>query len=423
MVVLVIAAIVGLLLWGHHVRTSQQVASILEDLRDRNQPLTLRALDDSYSIPSSERNAAPLYSRAFDACKEYPSSLDELWKRAEEPSDHKQQTLKAHLTTNAKALALLHKGAQIPRCRYPINLRNGPQTLLPHLSGLKDGIELLCLEASYHADTGSGGDAVESLLAAWRLAESLRREPAVISQRVRISGRQIVLEACEAVLNRCSLRREQLSRLREGLDSVSPEGGLQRAARGSLAMGLDLYRNPPDRGVDSFIGRDARPERLTWLRAMNGIMKSFDLPFPQRLKSVRRIEDNYPTNRGQQEFSRVLVFIDRRLVGLAGGNPRGRNPYGFLWADPKFFRESIGQQARVITHARLVRTALAIEMYRRDHQGRPPQALSKPASSFQSIPPINCFTGESIEYDASGPGYILKAELEGNESLTVRVEH
>jgi len=125
----------------------------------------------------------------------------------------------ACLAANAKALDLLHQGAAISDCRWPIDLREGPGMRLSHLSSLRQGARLLYLEAEALADDNKSDEAAGSIAASLGLARSLRTEPLVISQLVRYAVHGISSSTLARVLSRLPLPE---ARLRE-LSSLAEE--------------------------------------------------------------------------------------------------------------------------------------------------------------------------------------------------------
>ena len=188
---LVVAVPLGIVRYTLHRRVVVELARI----RAAGYPTTLAELDAWYPTPT-DANAADVYLEAFDA---YVSdeeleallphfSMNVDWPAPDEPIPAEMLTaMEAYLAKNAEALALLVEAASIPECRYPVDLREGLDVRLPHLIELRTGTELLALQASVAAERSEGESVVGSIRATLALAESLKHEPILISQLVRIS--------------------------------------------------------------------------------------------------------------------------------------------------------------------------------------------------------------------------------------------
>ncbi|MHC4702292.1 MAG: hypothetical protein ACYTFQ_17125, partial [Planctomycetota bacterium] len=90
-----------------------------------------------------------------------------------------------YIADHNEALELLHVGARIEDCRYPIDLTAGFAALAPNLGEMRKAVRLLELDAVLHAENGDGRSAVRSAISGFGIARSLRREPLIISQLVR----------------------------------------------------------------------------------------------------------------------------------------------------------------------------------------------------------------------------------------------
>ena len=89
---------------------------------------------------------------------------------------------------------LLIASAARPYARFWANYDDGPGTLLPHLARVKGCAQYLSLHADAALKAGDRETAIEDVKAAFRLIESIRREPTLIAQLVRIAALQIALQ-------------------------------------------------------------------------------------------------------------------------------------------------------------------------------------------------------------------------------------
>jgi hypothetical protein len=142
-----LCVVVPFICW--RVGLSHKVDSRLKTARAAGYPVNAVELDTWYPYVSPEENAALIYDRAFfrivrRATPEWRKV--KLPARKEAMSEGLRVTITGALADNREALDLLHQAAQRNKSRYPINLTMGPNTLLPHLSALKEAAQLFELE-------------------------------------------------------------------------------------------------------------------------------------------------------------------------------------------------------------------------------------------------------------------------------------
>jgi hypothetical protein len=145
---------------------------------------------------------------------------------------------------------LLVAAAARPQARFWINYDAGFAAMLPHLSRLKMTSQYLSLHATAALKAGDTAAALEDLKLSFRLIESIRSEPIVISHLVRIAMLQIALQPVwEGLADRqwteADLRvlESQLG----GLDFLADYHLAMRCERAADAWLMDYFRK---RGID-----------------------------------------------------------------------------------------------------------------------------------------------------------------------------
>lgn len=113
-------------------------------------------------------------------------------------------------------------GLGLTESRYPVDLRHIWSVDLEHLSKLRAVARILALEALIASVEGRPDDAVAAVSDMVPLADSLKMEPVIISQLVRIAIIGIAAEAVENSVNRGSFSDEQLARFSEVLAKSLP---------------------------------------------------------------------------------------------------------------------------------------------------------------------------------------------------------
>ncbi len=111
---------------------------------------------------------------------------------------------------------------------------------------MRDLARLLAVQAINAADDGRAGLAAQSVLDGMALAQSLRKEPVVISQLVRIACWGIALDALEQVVNRVSLDDRLLVLLQGALARADDREAMTRAFQGELCIKMSMETETPE---------------------------------------------------------------------------------------------------------------------------------------------------------------------------------
>lgn len=147
-----------------------------------------------------------------------------------------------YIVENKKALELLHTGAAIENCRYPIDFAAGIDTGMSHLSEIRKGIMLLELESILHAEKGESALAVQSITAALGISRSLENEPSLISQLARNGCQRFTVSGIERIINRTELTGEQLAGLSRALIDSEELSVMARALGGERCFALSVLK-------------------------------------------------------------------------------------------------------------------------------------------------------------------------------------
>jgi hypothetical protein len=131
----------------------------LTAVRQAGYPVTLSELNSYYPAVPDDQNAALIYKRAFDTelftnkvAEDLTSNIS-LRRGERLPSEFRTELAEA-LTKHAAGYELLYSATNLTASRYPIDLRNGYMTLLPHLMRVRQTSMLLSLVALSHASAG-----------------------------------------------------------------------------------------------------------------------------------------------------------------------------------------------------------------------------------------------------------------------------
>jgi hypothetical protein len=232
----------------------------IETIRAEGLPLTPEELDKWYVTPPPDQNAATVLQQAFALYAEPATGRgrrrgeDDEWKAplpnigqiefgtSSEPLPAEMKDAIAQtLVLNEAALKLLHTGASMPACRYPIDLTKGPSVLLPHLRPVRDGASLLAYEMLLRTENGQSEAAIESARDCFGVAHTLGSEPVLISQLVRFGCQSLVMPCLERLLSRMPHSDAQLRRLDRILVEAEEPEGMTRAFVGERTVIFRVY--------------------------------------------------------------------------------------------------------------------------------------------------------------------------------------
>jgi len=401
----------GLISWN--LAIPEQDARVLA-IRQKGYPSSLGELDAWYvHIPDSQ-NAALIYTNAFSqpALTNYNGSTMTLvgetnWVPARGHLIAKdfRTELSAVLATNQTLLDLLHSATALTNSRYPIDLTQGFQALLlPYLAKVKSSVQLLTAEALFDASNGDIEKALADLRAAGAISDSLAEEPLIISQLVRIAGWAIISKRCELIVNGATLSDQQLNALQTLFQNAEKADAMLRGLVGERAGYLAVFmgsrdtmyvfggdmNSPPalkDRlRASLYIGLLKstgllRKDRSFYLDVMATNIAAAEAPFPERLTLAQQA-----TTAALSPPSRLMIFSRMLLPAL------GRT-----------MQRDADHTARI----RTAQTAIAVERFRRAHNGQLPTDLNELVPTYLPTLPRDPYDGQPLRFKRRTTGYVV----------------
>ena len=400
---------------------SRGVQKELDRIRAEGFPASTVELDDWYRAGLVAQNQALAIMEASKVLVEPDKEADPTrfgsFKPGYELTAEMNEEMAAYVATNQPALDLLKQAADLPESRYPIDLSQGAATLLPHLAKIKRLVILLRMEAVQHSRLGQVDAAVESVATSFALARSLRNEPLLISDLVRIASVAITLTALERLLSEHQLSEAQLKRLSILAAQAEADGPMAfaRALAGERAGGLSVFKltrseleqlsaTQSDTGAGEILetlkyqayratGMQYRDLSL-YLDLMGEYIRSAQAGFPESLKRTRLVEKdaNERLSRGLGRFAMISRILLPHIAKAAG------------------------KEANLSARLRFVQIALAVERYRLEHQGSIPERLDQIAPHYIFKVPPDPFTGTSPELEpVPGQGYRITSAASAEE--------
>ncbi len=403
---LLIALIVLTALYGaYRYKQHRSVVAARAMLEAAGVPLTIEGQVALYPEVPDADNAALVYQQAFDAFvdttawDQVPLVGSAKLPRPGEPlTEAMRADIASYLDANAKALDLMHQAAALPASRYPIDLELGPAMELAHLARLRQGARLMALESIAQAEAGYLDGAVKSLTDGFGMGRSLRNEPIIISQLVRIACDGIIVKGMERVLNRASLSDLQLQSLEEAAASSESSASMTRALQNEVSN-TALHFEAGD--AAKYVGNATGVPSSLMPGALGGLYGILGLNDLDRsimmAEAARLVEASRLTFPQSIDSADALASEIEKLPRWAGRMAKVLFPA---------MTRTLLAEGRGVATMRTARTGIALERYRLA-EGHYPDSLDALVPRFLSEIPTDPFDGKPLRYQRRGGGYLV----------------
>jgi hypothetical protein len=383
----------------------------------------------------------PLYKEASGAVRSEEThngdwargvSIDlQEWERAYEPSI----LASADATTDARAAAAksvlagleeftpvlneLRAASQRPYSRFNIRYEeeNTAGILLPHLATLKRFVQVLKLRASAELALGQTGLALEDIELAFKLSDAVKDEPILISELVRMSEVQLILQPIWEGMAAQKWSDEQLKLLQQKLSSfdflAEARRGFEADRVGIGNAAIEFVRKSPSKraemvGLLDDVGDRAGVLPLAWL-SLHVIPSGW---FYKEQVEYNRIYDEWVmpliniTNR--QVSPELCAKAQQELEKLLAGSPldliRHHRIFARMLVPALSGLASKGARAQTATE--LSATACALERYRLAN-GRYPDNLGQLVPLFIAAVPNDVIDTKPLRYRQEAGRFVL----------------
>jgi hypothetical protein len=358
----------------------------------------------------AEAFALPVFGDSFQLSSKLPQRED-LPPRGQKLTGEAKDKLAAVLAESRAALDVLHSIPPAARSRYPIDLKQGALTLLPHLGKSKGAINLLGAEALLYSANGQPDNAVQSLEAAGRVTESLGEEPLLISHLVRIAEWAIIISRVERILNETALSDAQLAQLQKALAPAERPASLARVLAGERAFGLSIFIDQNAQrqmfssaatGTTMSVQNLSMSAGLTLLK-VTGLFqkdKAFFLDVMSTNVAAAELDYSERLKRGQQAASlaassHFCIFSRMLLPALS----------------KVFLRD-----AEHIARLRVAQTAVAIERYCLAHGNALPASLDQLVPNCLDYPLLDPIDDQPLRFKKTNRSYVVYSiGVDGND--------
>ena len=378
-----------------HLSGSRKLAKRLQILRDKDYPVTLKELEDSYTLPEGARNAADIYLEAFSHYSEWDKAAMRDLRKARSPKRTEpldasaRQLVERFLADNQKAFSMLHEAASIEHCQYPIDFTDPPELGDPPLDKIQPCATLLYLDVLTQCEKQDPEKAFASIRAQMALARSMDA-PLLIHWLTRMRLRTGAYTNIERVLNRIPLSDQQLRTVSTWIEAPDIHEDFKRALIDEQCLGLDAYQAPIREvanrtkiGISTLfpwklIGR-CYGEALGYIDLMQEAIDAADLSDPERVAALKAIYDTVKA--GEHEG-----MLKRRFWPIYPG---------VFYVD-----------VRHLSLMRATQAALAVERYRLA-EGRLPKSLKDLVPTYIEAVPLDPCIESPLKYRILQPGFVV----------------
>jgi hypothetical protein len=369
----------------------------------------------------------PYYERAAKGMEEAEDAIDKVKDEYAENDERAPAEKIAPLVAKcAERLELIRKAAACPAmgAEYvrgketiapgmpkPLLAQSSISLLLPHLNEFSRMSHLLMAENVVAAERGDYGRVMENIEALLGMARQLRREPVVVSQLVGLGLRAKGMEESRRLMqwHAKEIPEEMLGRLAHVLSGPKVAGDLV-SLEGERMVFYDMvqrvYTDDGDGNgrlapremaqlmAEMSHSKDTDPGRAQeWLPYITGGAAIFTLPGRKDLVGeFDRWMDRMDADLRKPRWEVDWRAAERHLVELKSD----RRYLLLAILAPSYSRMSLTGD-RVLADQEAVTTAIAIELYRRQH-GRYPSALSELVPELLPSVPVDHVTGGPLVY-------------------------
>ncbi|MFK7819722.1 MAG: hypothetical protein AB8G99_13465 [Planctomycetaceae bacterium] len=243
----------GIFIFSVLSRTSEVTTKLIE-LKQAGLPTSGAELNDFYIVPSDAEDTTKVWISACDRIKtqdfnskvmELPilgrggevPPFDEEWTQLPEAKEAVEITLKTELEAVRQATKA---GGRV---RFPVDFKQGINTLLTNTQEMRTLARLLCLDAHVAARENDTERVLNDIRGVFAVSNALAEEPTLISQLVRIAVNNVAINLTLELVPYCELNDQQLADLQRTISQADLKRSLFRAYVGERAIGLEAIEN------------------------------------------------------------------------------------------------------------------------------------------------------------------------------------
>jgi hypothetical protein len=313
------------------------------------------------------------------------------------------------------ALEELRQASERPYARIPLDYENGFEAaneLFPWLAEMKRGAQFLQLRILAELQNNQSQQALDDIKLLLRFNDSLREQPFLISQLVRMAIMTITLQPIYEGLAQHCWTDAQLQELEQALAKQDFLADFEFAMKGEKAFAIQTFEQQ----------RLTREEKM--MMENNGTNKTVTISY-HFMPSAYFYQNELNFAQMHDQFISPLVDLTKRMVFPAAltkaqatvqAQTKHYSPYT-VQAKMVFpaIAASIKKFTIIQAHVDLARVACALERYRLAH-GKYPEALDTLAPQFIATLPHDIINGQPLHYRREADGRFVLYSVGWNET-------
>jgi hypothetical protein len=433
LVLVLLPVLVGVA-WYFNYRTSgaSSVEQLKAKIKARGEPLTLADLAATYPpIPDPSNGAvallqewkkeSPVFWQAFEdgaklvpdrAARHYDNALPFMGSDFQQISHStvlQSSNLIAaenYLRENKEHIETVRAALHYSQFRFPVQITNGFETLLPHLSEVKHEALNFRVAGLVASERGDVDGAISNIEDTARAGDAVAAEPFLISQLVRIACYTMAIADMERLLSQRSLSAAQLEKIEGLLNRLQMTGAARKTLVTERATDLAIFKMPAsvlDR-IGSQPGDDTDSSSSRGASIAQGILELTGLRDMDKRLMLETFEQAIPlVDRDDPEAIEQYEVLFREVQAEARKFP------------PKILTamllpglgEAMHRFAQLEARRRAALSAIAVERFRLAHDGHLPAKLDELKPQFLTDVPKDPFDGQPLRFKQQSPGYVI----------------
>lgn len=387
-------------------------------IRAEGYPVRVEDINAWYPAVAAESNAALGVLATAELRIEGDSPSLQMPRRGEEVGPELLAKVRKYVADNSNTIGRLREALQLPESRYPVVVTGATianSLPNPKLGELKALARLLNFETMHLVSEGKAEAAFGPVRDGLALAATLRNEPFVISELVRISFVAIALKSLECALPEGKFSEAELFEIAAWLARTEADSARSwhRAIIGDRTIGLQHFTTVAQTIANPTSAWDDL--RGSLYRGLGFYDRDFRLYLEMMVKFSTAMTNSFP--KAYQES----VVLDQEL------NKRFSSGLGRFAVLSKGILPAMikttGKEAAIVTSLRCAQTAVAIERYRRANGGAVPDNLQQLVPEYLAEIPRDGAEGEPVVFERVAGGYQISspsaAKTLNNRSDTV----
>jgi len=281
----------------------------------------------------------------------------------------------------------------------------GYNTLLPHLSKIRECARALAADAVVNARKGDMDAAMADVQASLRLRRLIDNDPILISKLVAIAVDSISYNTLEAVMSTGRPSRESVKNLLDDLADREDRNRMTLPLLGEAAGAFSIFNDARKDPRLIATLNSSSPSPYTDSNSVVG----FFVKTGARIVWIWPADEYYylQENRALRERSRLPM--SEALKAPRAPSPSANAPIAFSVVT-KMLIPPLGrmftQEAACDAQARMARTALALYLYRADSGSYPP-TLDDLSPKYLPSVQLDPFDGKPLRYKPSNNGFLI----------------